>query len=64
MRLQTGLAILKNIKHLNFQKTDILRNFQKSHFPRFLKIISSTRKNICMRFILCEHGRQSPTKLV
>ena len=38
--------------------------FNNHNFPRFLKIISSTRKNHYMRLILCEHGRQNPTKLV
>ena len=40
-----------------FQTTDFFMQFQKSHFPRFLKIIRSTRKNHCMRLILCQHGR-------
>ena len=37
--------------------------FKNRIFPRFFKIISSTRKNHCMRLILCQHGRQKPTKL-
>ena len=63
-RLQTGLAIIKNIKHLNFFKQQIFYAIFKNRiFPRFLKIISSTRKNHCVRLILCQHGRQNPTKL-
>ena len=55
---------LKNIKHLNFFKQQIFYAIFKNRiFPRFLKIISSTRKNHCMRLILCQHGRQNPTKL-
>ena len=54
---------LKNIKHLNFFKRQILYAIFKNRiFPRFLEIISSTRKNHCMRVILCQHGRQNPTK--
>ena len=61
---QTGLAILKNIKHLNFFKRQFFYAIFKNRiFPRFLKIISSTRKIHCMRLILCQHGRQNPTKL-
>ena len=53
----------KNIKHFNFFKRQIFYAIFKNHiFPRFLKIISSTRKNHCMRLILCQHGRQKPTK--
>ena len=63
-RLQTGLAILKNIKHFIFFKRQIFNAIFKNRiFLRFLKIISSTRKNHCMRLILCHHGRQKPTKL-
>ena len=63
-RLQTGLAILKNIEHLNFFKGQNFYAIFKNHiFPRFLKIISSTRKNQCMRLILCQHGTQNLTKL-
>ena len=47
-----------------FRTSDCLRNFQNHIFPRFLKIISSTRKNPGMPLILCEHGRQNHTKLV
>ena len=55
---------LKNIKHLNFFKRQIFYAIFKNHiFARFLKIISSTCKNHCMRLILCQHGRQNPTKL-
>ena len=55
-RLQTGLAILKNIKHFNFFKRHIFYAIFKNHiFPRFLKIISSTRKNHCIRLILCQY---------
>ena len=37
-RLQTGLATLKNIKHLIFfQTTDFLYNFQKSHFSEIFE---------------------------
>ena len=64
-RLQIGLANLKNIKHLNFFKRQIFYVVFKNHiFPRFLKIISSTCKNHCMRLILSEQGRQNPTKSV
>ena len=45
-----------------FQMTDFLGNFQNRIFLRFSKIISSTRKNHCMRLILCQHGRQKQTK--
>ena len=45
-----------------FRTTVFLRNFKNCIFLRLLKIISSTRKNHCMRLILCEHGRQNPTK--
>ena len=59
-RLQTGLAILKNIKHFNFFKRQIFYAIFKNRiFPRFLKIISSARKIHCMRLILCQHGRQN-----
>ena len=37
--------------------------FKNHIFPRFLKIISNTLKNYCMRLILCQHGRQKPTKV-
>ena len=54
---------LKNIKHLNFFKRQIFYAIFKNRvFPRFLKIISSPRNNHCMRLILCQHGRQIPTK--
>ena len=46
-----------------FQMTDFYSIFKNRIFPRFLKIISSTRKNHCMRLILCQHDRQNPTKL-
>ena len=63
MRLQTGLAIIKNIKHLNFFERQIFYAIFKNRiFQRFLKIISSTRKNHCMSLILCQHGRQNPQK--
>ena len=55
---------LKNIKHLNFFKRQIFYAIFKNRiFQRFLKIISRTSKNHCMRLILCQHGRQNPTKL-
>ena len=55
---------LKNIKHLNFFKRQIFYAIFKNRiFPRFLKIISSTRKNHCMRLFLYQYGRQNPTKL-
>ena len=53
----------KNIKHINFFKRQIFYAIFKNHnFPRFLKIISSTRKNHCMRLILCHHSRQKTPK--
>ena len=56
---------LKNIKHLIFFKQQILYAIFKNHiFARFLKIISSTRKNHCMRLIVCNHCRQNPTNFV
>ena len=56
-------SYLKNTKHLIFFKRQICYAIFKNRiFPRFLKIISSTRKNHCMRLILCQHGRQNPTK--
>ena len=45
-----------------FQTTDFYAILKNRIFPRFLKIISSTRKNHCMRLILCQHARQNPTK--
>ena len=54
---------LKNIKNLKLIKRQIFYAIFKNRiFPIFLKIISSTRKNHCMRLILCQHGRQDPTK--
>ena len=47
-----------------FQITDFYAMFTNYIFPRILKIISSTLKNLYMRLILCEHGRQNPTKVV
>ena len=47
---------LKNIKHLIFFKRQIFNAIFKNYiFPRFLKIICSTRKKHCMRLILCKH---------
>ena len=64
-RLQTGLAILKKHQTFEFFKQQIFYAIFKNHiFPRFLKIISSTRKNHCLGLILCQHGRQIPTKLI
>ena len=55
---------LKNIKHFNIFKRQIFYAIFKNRiFPRFFKITTSTRKNHCMRLILCQHGRQKPTKL-
>ena len=63
-RIQTGLVILKNIKHLIFFNRYIFYTiFKNRSFPRFLKIISSTRETHCKRLILCKHCRQNPTKL-
>ena len=61
-RLQTGLAILKNIKHLIFfQMTDFYGIFKKHILQRYLK--SSVARIKSLDF-LCEHGRQNPTKVV
>ena len=46
-----------------FQTTFFYAIFKNRIFPRFLKIISSTGKNHCMKLNLCQHGRQKPTKL-
>ena len=37
--------------------------FKKSHLPRFLKIISSTRLNRSMHSVLSQHGRKTLTEL-
>ena len=67
MCLQTGAGDLKtpNILNLICDRffTHFLKKMKKSHFSRFLKIISSTRLNCSMHFILSEHGRQTPTEL-
>ena len=36
-----------------FQTTDFYAILKNHNLPRFLEIISSTRKNHCMRLILC-----------
>ena len=46
--LRTGPGDLKNTKHLKFDIWQIFKAFfkkwkEKSHFPRILKIVSSTR---------------------
>ena len=59
-----GSHLKKKIKNFNFFKRQIFYAIFKNRiFPIFLKIISSTRKNHCMRLILCQHGRQKPTEL-
>ena len=48
----------------SFQMTDCYAIFNNHIFLRSLRIISSTRKNHCMRLILCKHCRQNPTNFV
>ena len=63
-RLENWSSHLKKHQTFDFiQTTDFYANFKNRIFPRFLKFSSSTRKNHCMRLILCQHGRQNPTKL-